>query len=269
MNTNLKNKLRNLQKSGFSNRTLSLMSESDINNLHTLMCEATMTYDIKNNPKDSESYNSLPPDVKSKGSVGSDGKIVVQTESELEEEDGNNAFSICTSSIGDKFGTRKRSKWGKKELQSYEKCVKKVKKDIKEGRDPYRSIFEDRLESIIENKLSAKITKKDLISLVNGYTKKITNEAEAAEPTTKPKPTTKPNPTIPDFDPFNDPDPNDQPEANSPKPTTKPKPGTKPNPTVPDFDPFNDPDPNDQPEARSFGLNKFMSLVKKFGLLKK
>ncbi len=70
MNTNLKNKLRNLQKSGFSNRTLSLMSESDINNLHTLMCEATMTYDIKNNPKDSESYNALPPDVKSKGSVG-------------------------------------------------------------------------------------------------------------------------------------------------------------------------------------------------------
>ena len=46
------------------------------------------------------------------------------------------------------------------------------------------------------------------------------------------------------------------------------KPGVKPD-TDTDFDPFINPDPNDQPEARSFNVNKFMSLVKKAGLLKK
>jgi hypothetical protein len=248
------------------------MSENDIKNLHGLVCEATMTYDIKNNPKDSESYNALPPDVKSKGSVGSDGKIVVQTESELQEKEEDNAWGICTKSIGDKVGTTKRSKWGKKILDKYERCVKQVKKDIKEGRDPYRTIFEERMESIIENKLSAQISKKELVDLVKNYTKKITNEAEMADPITKPKPGVKPG-TDTDFDPFINPDPNDQPEAKRRNikfggPAVKPKPGVKPG-TDTDFDPFINPDPNDQPEARSFNVNKFMSLVKKAGLLKK
>jgi len=264
MNTNLKNKIRNLQIAGFSNKTLSLMSENDIKNLHGLVCEATTVYDPTND-KDMETYNALPDKSKSKVEGG---KVVVQTE----EKEEDNAWGICTKSIGDKVGTTKRSKWSKKVLDKYERCVKQVKKDIKEGRDPYRTIFEERMESIIENKLSAKISKKELVDLVKNYTKKITNEAEMADPITKPKPGVKPG-TDTDFDPFINPDPNDQPEAKRRNikfggPAVKPKPGVKPD-TDTDFDPFINPDPNDQPEARSFNVNKFMSLVKKAGLLKK
>ena len=266
MNTNLKNKIKNLQVAGFSNRTLSLMSENDIKNLHSLVCEATTSYDTTN-PTDMTTFNSLPPEKKQTSKVEG-GKVVVQNE----EKELDNAWGICTKSIGDKVGTTKRSKWSKKILDKYERCVRQVKKDIKEGRDPYRTIFEEKMESIIENKLSAKISKKELVDLVKNYTKKITNEAEMADPITKPKPGVKPD-TDTDFDPFINPDPNDQPEAKKSKikfggPAVKPKPGVKPD-TDTDFDPFINPDPNDQPEARSFNVNKFMSLVKKAGLLKK
>ena len=70
-----------------------------------------------------------------------------------------------------------------------------------------------------------------------------------------------------DFDPFINPDPDDQPEANSPEPRTKPKPGVKPD-TDTDFDPFINPDPDDQPEASSKGLDWFLAMAEKAGLLK-
>ena len=139
MNTNLKNKIRNLQIAGFSNKTLSLMSENDIKNLHGLVCEASTSYDTTSTT-DMASFNSLPPEKKQTSKVEA-GKVVVQNE----EKEEDNAWGICTKSIGDKVGTTKRSKWSKKVLDKYERCVKQVKKDIKEGRDPYRTIFEERL----------------------------------------------------------------------------------------------------------------------------
>ena len=69
-----------------------------------------------------------------------------------------------------------------------------------------------------------------------------------------------------DFDPFDEPYPNEDPEASSPEPRTKPKPGVKPD-TDTDYDPFNDPDPNDDPEAKN--LEWFMSKVKRMGMLNK
>ena len=123
---------------------------------------------------------------------------------------------------------------------------------------------EEKMAEIVERHISPKISKADLLEAVRN---KMISEQPA--PTTKPKPGTKPSPaTDPNFDPFINPDPDDQPEANSPEPTTKPKPGTKPAPTTnPDFDPFISPDPDDQPEAK--GLDSFMNKVKLMGLIKK
>ena len=88
---------------------------------------------------------------------------------------------------------------------------------------------------------------------------------ESPDPLVKPKPGVKPD-TDTDFDPFDEPYPNEDPEASSPDPLVKPKPGVKPD-TDTDFDPFNDPDPNDDPEAKN--LEWFMSKVKRMGMLNK
>jgi hypothetical protein len=175
-----------------------------------------------------------------------------------------NPWAICTSSLSDEFGTSERSEWSKKQMNKYERCVKGVKKTIDEGRNPYEFLIEEKMAEIVEKHLSPKISKADLLEAVRN---KMISEQTA--PTTKPKPGTKPSPaTDPNFDPFINPDPDDQPEANSPEPTTKPKPGTKPAPTTnPDFDPFISPDPDDQPEAK--GLDSFMKKVKLMGLIKK
>jgi hypothetical protein len=168
-----------------------------------------------------------------------------------------NPWAICTSVMGADFGTKERSEWTKKQMEKYEKCVVGVKKSIKEGKNPIEVLLEEKFRSIIVENLTPKITKKDILTMIS----------EQPKPTTKPKPGVKPD-TDTDYDPFINPDPDDQPEANTPEPTTKPKPGVKPD-TDTDFDPFINPDPDDQPEASSKGLNMFMSFVNKMGMLKK
>lgn len=38
-----------------------------------------------------------------------------------------NAYAICTSSIGKKAGTTKRSEWTKKQKQEYDDCIEDIK----------------------------------------------------------------------------------------------------------------------------------------------
>ena len=178
------------------------------------------------------------------------GAIVIQNESRIMESKKSkkkNPWAICTATMGEKFGTTERSEWTTKQKNKYEKCVLGVKEKIEEGKNPYEFILEMKMDEILKTALSPKMSKSDLLETVRKY--KLVSENSPAEPRTKPKPGVKPD-TDTDFDPFISPDPDDQPEANSPEPRTKPKPGVKPDTDI-DFDPFNDPDPNDQPEANS------------------
>ena len=190
-----------------------------------------------------------------------------------------NPWAICTATMGEKFGTTERSEWTTKQKNKYEKCVLGVKEKIEEGKNPYEFILEMKMDEILKTALSPKMSKSDLLETVRKY--KLVSENSPAEPTTKPKPGTEQVPTInPNFDPFKQPDPDDQPEATLPEPTTKPKPGTEQVPTInPNFDPFKQPDPDDQPEANmpdpndqleagSKGLSWFLSKVEDYGLMK-
>lgn len=122
-----------------------------------------------------------------------------------------NPWAVCTAQMGKEFGTTKRSDWSKEDLKKYERCVKDVKKTIKEGKNPVSLFVEQKITQIVEKHLSPSITKGELL--------KYLSEAPAtapAKPTTKP--TTKPGtrPSSPGKNPF--PKEHPAPKANRPSP---------------------------------------------------
>jgi hypothetical protein len=89
------------------------------------------------------------------------------TEGELEEKKKEyNPWAICTSTLGKEFGTTERSEWSKAETNKYERCVKDVKKSIKEGKNPYHLLIEKEIVSLVERNLTPKMTKKDFIKTI-------------------------------------------------------------------------------------------------------
>ena len=245
-------KVLDLINYGISKKTLSLMTESQINSFHMRLLNETGTVKVKK--------GTSTEDIKGMVNQGMDVEITEKKSAKSKK----NPWAICTASLADKFGTSERSEWTKKQKEKYENCVMGVKKTIKEGKNPFEYILEQEMRALVLKHIQPKMSKKDLIETVRKY--KLMKEDSPAEPRTKPKPGVKPD-TDTDFDPFINPDPDDQPEANSPEPRTKPKPGVKPD-TDTDFDPFINPDPDDQPEASSKGLDWFLSMAEKAGLLK-
>jgi len=166
---------------------------------------------------------------------------------EEEKKDGPNAWAICHTQVGPK----KSRKW--------ERCVREVKKQLKEGKNPVSLFLESQIEKIVEKHIPPRITKGDLL--------KVISESEPSvaptKPTTKPgtKPTTRPSrPAHPGKNP--NPGENPAPKAkksetkeNSPAPTTKPaptKPGTKPTtrPNKPSH-PGKNPNPGENPAPKA------------------
>jgi len=165
---------------------------------------------------------------------------------EEKQKDGPNPWAICHSQVGPK----KSRKW--------ERCVREVKKQLKEGKNPVSLFLETQIERIVEKHIPPRITKGDLL--------KVISESEPAvaptKPTTKPgtKPTTKPSrPAHPGKNP--NPGENPAPKAkksetkeNSPAPTTKPaptKPGTKPDTRPRPAHPGKNPNPGENPSPKA------------------
>jgi hypothetical protein len=155
-----------------------------------------------------------------------DSKMIgMSEEKKKSKKDENNPWAICTSQLGKEFGTRERHLWSAKENNKYERCVKDVKKSLKEQKNPVSLFLENEIIKIVERNLPPKITKKELMNYLN--------EAEPAVAPTRTKPTTKPStrPSHPGKNP--NPGTNPAPKADDTKvaPTrTKPttKPGTRP-----------------------------------------
>ena len=155
-----------------------------------------------------------------------DSKMIgMSEEKKKSKKDEDNPWAICTSQLGKEFGTRERHLWSAKENNKYERCVKDVKKSLKEQKNPVSLFLENEIIKIVERNLPPKITKKELMNYLN--------EAEPAVAPTRTKPTTKPGtrPSHPGKNP--NPGTNPAPKADDTKvaPTrTKPttKPGTRP-----------------------------------------
>jgi hypothetical protein len=69
-----------------------------------------------------------------------------------------NPWAICTSSVG------------REDKKKYERCVKDVKKQVKEGKNPYEVIIESKIISLVEKHITPKMKKGDIVDLV-GKTK--------------------------------------------------------------------------------------------------
>lgn len=110
-----------------------------------------------------------------------------------------NPWAVCTSQMGKEFGTTERSDWSKPQMAKYERCVKDVKKSIKEGKDPYESLLESHIIKLVNKHVNENmqlVSFKKLDKPVGKmYTSKKSNPMEAAEPAVKPRtapPKTKP-----------------------------------------------------------------------------
>lgn len=111
-----------------------------------------------------------------------------------------NPWAICTAQLGKEFGTRKRHTWSAKEKNKYERCVKDVKKSLKEGKNPVSLFLENEIMKIVEKNLPPRITKGDLVRYLSeqGPATVPTKPAPGTKPAIKPgKPEPRPRPKHP------------------------------------------------------------------------
>lgn len=119
-----------------------------------------------------------------------DRKMMGMSEEKKKEQ---NPWAICTAQLGKEFGTRERHMWSAKEKNKYERCVKDVKKSLKEGKNPVSSFLESKIMTIVEKNIPARITKGDLMKFLQEDTKTAPTKPKTS-PKTRPdeKPKTRP-----------------------------------------------------------------------------
>ena len=202
-----KKNLLEMYKLGFSQKTLSLMTESQvamilekIKKKESKEAVQTTTYKTTDT-NDAAALNDMPENEKGKLTFNTDGTVTKKTEAtenkkrketkeaitktvyqprknpadakaiqdmitktnpnvSVELDEGKkkkkkyNPFAVCTASVG------------RKNKKKYEDCVMGVKKKLKEGRNPYEYLIESKMEEIVENNLSPKMTKGEIMSII-------------------------------------------------------------------------------------------------------
>jgi hypothetical protein len=118
-----------------------------------------------------------------------------------EKKDKPNAWAICHAQVGPKR-TRK-----------FERCVMSVKKQLKEGKNPVSLFLESQIQKIVEKHMPPKITKGDLMKYIS---EQETSPSPTTKPTTKPgtTPGTKPGKRQ---NPFKNPNPGENPAPKAKK----------------------------------------------------
>jgi hypothetical protein len=234
---------------GLSANTVKKLTESQINTLHSkLFTEVTMV-----SKDDSGTINTLktqkkPFEVYEKdGEVKETDDVEVTTDpnKETETQDPKQVGPSSDDGFGDEtdgmgmFESEADLKpgqpnpWaichaqvGPKKTRKFERCVKSVKKQLEEGKNPVSLFIESEITKIVERNILPRITKGDLLKYLSEANSPLT---APAKPTTKPdtKPGTRPS------HPGKNPRPGEEIAPKAAEPTTAPskpitKPGTKP-----------------------------------------
>ena len=282
----MNNKIQQLIRVGLSKELLKNLSEGQINQLHRRMIseqvnvsktDTEMINKLKSEKKPFQVYEKEIEeddtlDVVNDPDATEDGMGMFETEiGEGKKKKSNyNPWAICTSSVG------------RKDKKKYEKCVMDVKRNIKEGKNPYQVIVEMSLEKMVEKHVSPRMTKGDLLKtlseqgiirrpmtnmtmgfvndgldnpLKNVYTSDMKEQGTKTAPP-KVKPGTKEKEKPGKMDPFKNPKHQPKPKAKkdieeqatktAPAPTIT-KPGTKEKPGT--SDPFKNPKHQPKPKA--------------------
>jgi len=190
-----------LIEKGLSSGTVYKLTESQINDLHSkLVSEVTMV-----SKNDTDTINRLKTEKKpfevyekemkedqedsmdfEKGARSQDPKQVGPSSNDgfdnygdgtgefNESETNNNAYAICHSQVGPK----KSRKW--------QRCVKAVEKQLKEGKNPVSLFIENKIMELVSKHIPAKMTKGDLLKYVNEDGPAVAPSKPKTSPTTKP-----------------------------------------------------------------------------------
>jgi hypothetical protein len=150
--------LQEMRKLGFSQKTLSLMTESQVE----MILEKIKKKETKEiEQKTTTSYVANPEEVKSGVKIPSGTtNVKMNQDGSAEFTEGKkkknkyNPWAVCTASVG------------RKNKKKYEDCVMGVKKKLKEGKNPYEYLVESKMEEIVENNLSPKMTKGELLRII-------------------------------------------------------------------------------------------------------
>jgi hypothetical protein len=299
----MKNKIQQLIRVGLSKELLKNLSEGQINQLHNRMISEQVTplppkpsykvgpeggalpkseqgYDIKKNednsitatPMEGEMDEDDTLNVVNDPDATEDGMGMFETEigEGKKKKSKYNPWAICTSSVG------------RKNKDKFERCVKDVKRNVREGKNPYQVIVEMSLEKMVEKHVSPRMTKGDLIKTLSeqgiirrpmsnmriGFvdegmdkptkksysSKKEDMEQQTKEAPTRVKPGTKEKEKTRKMDPFKNPKHQPKPKAKKDieeqaTKTAPPvvKPGTKEKPKT--SDPFKNPKHQPKPKA--------------------
>jgi hypothetical protein len=157
--------LLEMRKLGFSQKTLSLMTESQIKMIlekikkkETKEAVTPIAEPAKTKYKVDKSGGNLPDNPTGKGynvTSNPDGTMTATPMEEAKKKKKKyNPWAVCTASVG------------RKNKKKFEDCVMGVKKKLKEGRNPYEHLIESKMEEIVENNLSPKMTKGELLRII-------------------------------------------------------------------------------------------------------
>ena len=123
----------------------------DVTDSNALGATALQDYTGQEAPHDA---NDMAPDGMDDDS-DDDRKMMGMAESKSNKKSKYNPWAICTSSVG------------RDDKKKYERCVMDVKRNIREGKNPYQVIVEMSLEKMIEKHISPRMTKKDLLNTLS------------------------------------------------------------------------------------------------------
>ena len=149
--------LQEMRKLGFSQKTLSLMTESQV----SMILEKIKKKETKEATTVKKTTypvgEDIPKDVATKANKitsTENGTEVETNEGKQTKKKKYNPWAVCTASVG------------RKNKKKYEDCVMGVKKKLKEGKNPYEYLIESKMEEIVENNLSPKMTKGEILSII-------------------------------------------------------------------------------------------------------
>ncbi len=300
-----KKNLQELTKMGLSKKTISLMTESEVKLLFEKINKkkeakeaiSTVTQNTKIIPGQDKvpagTSFELAAKMADKGSKEGLNKQLNQTNISTEKQKLEDLVDPKELGEGKNKGKKKYNPWavctssvGRKNKKKYEDCVMGVKKKLKEGKNPYEYIIESKMEEIVENHLAPKISKKELIQIVQekkmmmkkpiGKSTMIGGEVGEGETKTKEKEkvTTQPKtkPTSPNKNPSKAPHPakammkgetmeGDTKTAPNPVRTTPAQPKTKP--TSPNKNPSKVPHPAKAEQKKEEIINAIAKLIGK------
>ena len=280
----MKNKIQQLIRVGLSKELLKNLSEGQVNQLHRRMIseqdKGTVMLKKGVDPKpytkqginvtvvEKEIEEDDTLDVVNDPDATEDGMGMFETEiGEGKKKNSKyNPWAICTSSVG------------RKDKKKYEKCVMDVKRNIKEGKNPYQVIVEMSLEKMVEKHVSPRMTKGDLLKTLSeqgiirrpmtnmsigfvedkmdkptkkSYTSTVKEQGtKTAPPVVKPGTKEKPKTSDPFKNPKHQPKPKAKANIDEQGTQTAPpvvKPGTKEKPKT--SDPFKNPKHQPKPKA--------------------